>query len=42
MRGIPYYEVRLSDKGQATMKPWREGKVTCACVEPTIANKSIE
>jgi hypothetical protein len=24
-RGIPYYEVTLSDKGQATMRAWKEG-----------------
>ena len=24
-RGIPYYEVTLSEKGQATMKAWKEG-----------------
>jgi hypothetical protein len=24
-QGIPYYEVALSDRGQATMKAWKEG-----------------
>ena len=24
-RGIPYYEIRLSDKGRVLMKAWKEG-----------------
>jgi len=35
-RGIPYYELTLSDKGQATMKAWQEGNpAALPTTEPT-------